>query len=429
MAGLDTEKPRRQNRVVSALGATRSPRLADRRLRRPAFEETEFLEVSRGSADQAVPNEEAWSWTRAGSELGANEARPGCWPRYGSTSVSSRRSLPLRSGWIGDGRVGTGWHRKGRCCSSRSCYRWSCAWAWKPIFAWESGESHADDAAERNRNNIAVRCGPPSAAHCPKWPRGSGRVCQTPELATPRTVYHNSASRVVASYQTRWTGFCPDLVEACLTPSTDELPRWNGWPIAIMLPHPKPGSCRGAEYRPHRDERPGRRTSRSQQHLMCTGHIGEVQGQSPVGRPNGRAPWMMWMYPYVQSVFAMWGRIWSSGVPTQLFRMIWKVVPEGYRDQPYRRLHTSSRARRATWPWSMEEYISDNTRRMAVSVEWPLRKPDWSLGMRLLDADMMNELSQSSANPVSPNEMDKSIEWIRSLINRVERSTVVFNVY
>ena len=102
----------------------------------------------------------------------------------------------------------------------------------------------------------------PSVAHCLKWPRGSGRVCQTPELATPKTVAHNSASRVVGSYQTRWTGFCPDLVEACLTPSTDELPRWNGGPIAIMLPHPKPGSCHGAVYHWHRDERPDRRTSR-----------------------------------------------------------------------------------------------------------------------------------------------------------------------
>ena len=38
----------------------RAPRLADQRLRRPAFknDHEEFLEVSRGSADQAVPNEE-----------------------------------------------------------------------------------------------------------------------------------------------------------------------------------------------------------------------------------------------------------------------------------------------------------------------------------------------------------------------------------
>ena len=53
------------------------------------------------------------SWTRAGSELGANEARLECWPRYGSTPVSSRWSSPLRSGWIEDDRVGTGWHRRG----------------------------------------------------------------------------------------------------------------------------------------------------------------------------------------------------------------------------------------------------------------------------------------------------------------------------
>ena len=63
MAGPDTEKPRRPNRIVSALVTTRSPRLADRRLRRPALEETAMqsscMEVSRGGADQAVPNEEA----------------------------------------------------------------------------------------------------------------------------------------------------------------------------------------------------------------------------------------------------------------------------------------------------------------------------------------------------------------------------------
>ena len=101
------------------------------------------------------------SWTRAGSELGANEAHLECWPRYGSTSVSSRWSSPLRSGWIGDGWVGTGWHRRGRCYSSRSCYRRSCARAWESISAWESGELHADDAAGKNKNDIAVRCGPP----------------------------------------------------------------------------------------------------------------------------------------------------------------------------------------------------------------------------------------------------------------------------
>ena len=64
MAGPDTEKPRRPNRVVSALGTTRSPRLADRRLPAPTTGaggngDAEFLEVSRGSADQAVPNEQA----------------------------------------------------------------------------------------------------------------------------------------------------------------------------------------------------------------------------------------------------------------------------------------------------------------------------------------------------------------------------------
>ena len=40
MAGPETEKPRRPNRVVSALGTTRSPRLAEQRFRRPALEET-----------------------------------------------------------------------------------------------------------------------------------------------------------------------------------------------------------------------------------------------------------------------------------------------------------------------------------------------------------------------------------------------------
>ena len=57
MAGSDTEKPRSPNRVASALGATRSPRLADRRLR--GNSDPKFLEVSRGSADQAVPNKVA----------------------------------------------------------------------------------------------------------------------------------------------------------------------------------------------------------------------------------------------------------------------------------------------------------------------------------------------------------------------------------
>ena len=96
------------------------------------------------------------------------------------------------------------WIKLERCYSSRSCYRWSCGRAWESISAWESGESHADNAAGKNRDDIAVRCGPLSAAHCLGWPRGSGHVCQTLELATQNTVDHNSASRVVASYQTRY---------------------------------------------------------------------------------------------------------------------------------------------------------------------------------------------------------------------------------
>ena len=47
MAGPDTEKPRRPNRVVSALGTTRSSRLAERRLRRPALDETVRQMVAR----------------------------------------------------------------------------------------------------------------------------------------------------------------------------------------------------------------------------------------------------------------------------------------------------------------------------------------------------------------------------------------------
>ena len=56
MAGPDTEKPHRLNRVVSALGTTRFPRPADRRLRGDS--DPKFLEVSRGSADQADPSKE-----------------------------------------------------------------------------------------------------------------------------------------------------------------------------------------------------------------------------------------------------------------------------------------------------------------------------------------------------------------------------------
>ena len=56
VVGIDTEEPCHPNRAVSALGATRSPRLADRRLHRSVYKETlrqGFLEVSRVSADQA----------------------------------------------------------------------------------------------------------------------------------------------------------------------------------------------------------------------------------------------------------------------------------------------------------------------------------------------------------------------------------------
>ena len=66
--------------------------------------------------------------------------------------------------------------------------------------------------------------------------------------------------------------------------------QWNGGPVAITFPHPKPDSCRRAPYRPHRGERPGRRMTRSQRHPQCKGHIGEVQEQSSVERLNGQAP-------------------------------------------------------------------------------------------------------------------------------------------
>ena len=59
MAGPETEKPRRPNRVVSALGTMRSPRLAKRRFRRPALEETATQSSCRSGADQTVQNEEA----------------------------------------------------------------------------------------------------------------------------------------------------------------------------------------------------------------------------------------------------------------------------------------------------------------------------------------------------------------------------------
>ena len=137
MAGPDTEKPRRPNRVVSALGTTRSPRLADRRLRRSALEETAMQSswpgTLQGQCRPGSSERTGRSWTRAGSELGANEARLECWPRCGRTLESSRWSSPLHSGWIGDGRVETGWHRRGRCCNSRSYCRWSCAQAWGSI--------------------------------------------------------------------------------------------------------------------------------------------------------------------------------------------------------------------------------------------------------------------------------------------------------
>ena len=74
--------------------------------------DAEILEVNRGSAGQAVPKQdlgpEANSKplkfvSNAGRDMGNH--------RY------SKRSSPLRSGCIGDGRVRTGWYRRGRCYS------------------------------------------------------------------------------------------------------------------------------------------------------------------------------------------------------------------------------------------------------------------------------------------------------------------------
>lgn len=62
MVVIDTEGPCHPTRAVSALGATRSPRFADRRLHRSVCKETlrqSSLEVSRVSADQAILIEEA----------------------------------------------------------------------------------------------------------------------------------------------------------------------------------------------------------------------------------------------------------------------------------------------------------------------------------------------------------------------------------
>ena len=102
------------------------------------------------------------SWTRAGSKLGANEARLECWPIYGILKMicvlDGMETVELKPAvTVVDPVANVAVHEhENRLLRARVANR---------------------TQKTQMEKHVGMRCGPPSAAHCPWWPRGSGRVC------------------------------------------------------------------------------------------------------------------------------------------------------------------------------------------------------------------------------------------------------------
>ena len=153
---------------------------------------------------------------------------------------------------------------------------------------------------EKNRNDIAVRCGSPISSSLSRI-TSRFRTCvsdtRVSDTEDSRSQFRVSGCCFVAN-QMNWvlSGFSRSLFDAIHRRTASMKRRTNRDNASAYEARQLPWSC--VSYHPHSDERPGRRTSRSWPHLLCTGHIGEVRGRRPVGRPNGRALRLMWMCPH-----------------------------------------------------------------------------------------------------------------------------------